>query len=135
MAKMFGDAYLSVNPIKRGAGSEFMESFNRSKRSFQGTEKRIKKIAPIKMDISLSKYYDRDELSVILTPYAEIPCHISFHSTQLNTMHREVMRGLFDPVIDSIISLIDTQMQTAKAGNSQINVRALNLYISYPHDG
>lgn len=101
MVKMFGDFYLSVNPIKRGAGSEFMESFNRSKRSFQGTEKRIKKIAPIKMDVSLSKSYDREELSVILTP--------------------EVMRGLFDPVIDSIIGLIDTQIQTAKAGNSQIN--------------
>jgi hypothetical protein len=134
MTTTFGDAYQSVDPINRGAGSEFMESFIRAKKSFQGTERLIRKITPIKMNVSFPNAYYKDDLSVRLTPYVEPPA-IS-HSAALGlTIGRDIMKSFFDPVISHIISLIGRQIKAANSHMAHIDVRTLKSLHHYSHDG
>ncbi|KAL1965072.1 hypothetical protein VTN77DRAFT_6132 [Rasamsonia byssochlamydoides] len=109
MIKTFGDAYLSLPVKRRGPGSRFMESFDSEKRNFRGAnERRLIEVGPLNMDVPYSIHDDDDERMVKL--------------------NNKTMKSLFDPVIDNIIRLIETQVEAARKKNSQIDVRT---YVSF----
>ncbi|WAO91176.1 Actin-like ATPase domain-containing protein [Fusarium falciforme] len=89
MKRRFGDAYKSVPLGQKGPGSKFMTAFESAKRRFSGSED-IFEIYPINLAVAQSELYDKSNMTILL-PSAD-------------------MQSLFDPVIDSIIRLVNNQI-------------------------
>ncbi|KAK8161276.1 hsp70-like protein [Phyllosticta citrichinensis] len=106
MANTFGDAFLSLPSKKRGPGSSFMRSFEIAKRSFGSKllgryRQDDIEIDHINMDVAPCGNYDPDEATV------KIPWH--------------QMKKLFDPVINDIIRLVGSQVESANSNGHAIN--------------
>ncbi|KAF8853277.1 Hsp70 family protein-like protein [Acephala macrosclerotiorum] len=103
LSERFGQAFDDLSYNHKGIGSAFMACFENVKCDF-GLEpnQTMFEIDQLKMDVATSAYYQPDERTVVLS--------------------HEDMKGLFDPVIQEITSLVEDQVERAKnRRGAQIN--------------
>lgn len=102
MVNKFGDAYTKVDLEMRGPASNFFRQFEVAKKNYTGPSytKRLD-VWPINMDVPRSASYDKRNFTVRL---------------QANEMQE-----LFDPTLDEIIGLVESQTQAAKDKGEKID--------------
>ncbi|KAK0103678.1 hypothetical protein ONS95_005688 [Cadophora gregata] len=95
LSKRFGRAFDEVPDAQKGPGSKFMTCFEMYKRDFgRNEEQDVVELSPLRLETEDSFFYDEEERMVTLT--------------------HEEMQGLFDPVIDQIVNLVEQQVKEAK---------------------
>ncbi|KAH9223806.1 Hsp70 family protein-like protein [Leptodontidium sp. 2 PMI_412] len=101
LSERFGSAFDEVPDAQKGPGSAFMRCFEGVKRDFGRNEERdLVELSPLRLDTEDSFCYDEEERMVILT--------------------HEEMQGLFDPVVDQIINLVEQQVNEAKENQNAV---------------
>ncbi|KAK8161374.1 hsp70-like protein [Phyllosticta citrichinensis] len=104
MAKRFKGNYTKLSAKSRGPGSKMMESFEKAKSKFgpklmdQETER--VKIENVDMNVQGSELYDREDHTVLF-PWA-------------------VMKTFFDPVIDRVLELLESQVRKSKRRGCEV---------------
>jgi tRNA A37 threonylcarbamoyltransferase TsaD len=100
LGNRFGDAFTSLGPEEIGPGSFFMDQFELKKKDFGGS-------AP-------SKRAHRIQLHMPgLKPTAEMEQYYEKRSSSILLRHQDY-KSLFDPVVDTILDLIDDQVSQIK---------------------
>ncbi|KAH8665032.1 hypothetical protein BGZ60DRAFT_432284 [Tricladium varicosporioides] len=102
MTKKFGAAYTSIDPEARGPSSNFFRQFEIVKRNFTGPghTKRID-VWPINLMAPKSAHYDKRNFTVRL--------------------QAADMMELFDPPINEIIKLVESQIESARKKGDKID--------------
>lgn len=99
MKERYGDYFASLEASLIGPGSDFMNDWERNKRTFGDPEKSLERMQ-LDMDAPDSETYDYDEGEIILTP--------------------DDMREIFDPVVQKIIGLLSAQCDKAQENKARI---------------
>ncbi|KAL1859248.1 hypothetical protein Plec18170_002364 [Paecilomyces lecythidis] len=99
MENTFGNAFKQIPAARVGPGSQFMASFERAKRQFDGGEQWLSSVF-LKMDVPESQQYSRTFNEVIISS--------------------DAFASMFKPVIDRVIALIEEQYKTAKAKDKKV---------------
>lgn len=101
LARRFGDAFTALRPEQIGPGSPFMDQFEQKKKDFsvKTPNKRALRIPLFMPNLQnravMDKHYERHSSSVLLT--------------------HEDMQAIFDPVVATVLRLIDDQLTRTKA--------------------
>ncbi|KAK8196400.1 hsp70-like protein [Phyllosticta paracitricarpa] len=104
MANKFKSNYIKLSTKNRGPGSKMMESFEKAKLKFgpklmdKKTEK--VKIENVDMKVQNSAFYDREDHTVVF-PWT-------------------VMQTFFDPVIDRILQLLESQIRKSERRGCEV---------------
>jgi hypothetical protein len=103
MTKRFGDAFTKLPEKQKCPGSIFMNSFETIKRDFGwGETSRTARIGPLALrDVEDSEWYDTDDNTIFLS--------------------QEDLRGLFEPVTEQILKLVESQARQAKQQGHPLN--------------
>jgi hypothetical protein len=125
MTEKFGTAYTSVDMEMRGSSSNFFRQFEIAKRNFSGPnhDKNID-IWPINMKTSRSEHYIKRNFTVRLLKYDTYFMKKIF---VLKWFYSSDMLSLFDPPINQIIRLVESQVESARSKGDAINVSLANL--------
>ncbi|EHK17268.1 uncharacterized protein TRIVIDRAFT_134471, partial [Trichoderma virens Gv29-8] len=106
LSERFGEAFKSLTPEEIGPGSSFMDAFESKKKDFRMKNPATRRPCRIQLYMpglgvtsELGRYYDRKSHSVLLA--------------------QEDFKGIFDPVIDRIIKLIEDQMNKVEKINER----------------
>ncbi|KAH0499221.1 hypothetical protein TgHK011_006426 [Trichoderma gracile] len=100
LAQRFGDAFTSLGSQQIGPGSAFMDQFELKKKDFsmmtpsKRAHRLVLHMPNLRSTPSIEKYYERRSSSVLLT--------------------QEDYKMLFDPVVDTVIGLIQDQVKQIK---------------------
>lgn len=112
LGNRFGEAFTSLDPEQIGPGSSFMDQFELKKKDFGSSapSKRAYRIPlhmpRLKRDPKMEEYYENRSSSVLL--------------------RYEDYKSLFDPVVDTIINLINNQVsQIESSGETAIETIVL----------
>lgn len=129
MLEIFQDAYKSLGPRKRGPGSLFMKSFEDAKRAFSSSPldragvKRKIEIENLNMHDVDSTLYDSKQSILKIT--RSVPPALRFslgpRTNEKQNKNSEEMKRFIDPVIDQIISLVESQINSAAEEKHDIN--------------
>ena len=103
LAERFGKAFTSLGPEQIGPGSQLMDQFESRKKDFsmnnpsRRTQRFPLHMPRLKLTPELVKYYEKRSASILLT--------------------NADFKLLFDPVIDRVLKLIESQVQQVKEAN------------------
>ncbi|KAF9641714.1 hypothetical protein BFW01_g1697 [Lasiodiplodia theobromae] len=106
MAKTFGNAYTSIEPKKRGPRSQMIQSFEATKMAF-GSHR----------GVSDEQLFEIE--NVVMKRFLEDNANLDRYDPDENTLQLtwKEMQSFFNPVVDQVISLVESQVdQTAAKG-------------------
>lgn len=118
MTRKFGTAYTQLSEEERGLSSHFFHQFETAKKNFTGpTHTRRLDVWPINMNTPKSAQYDKRNFTVKL----QRRVHYLLATHTLTSSSTDMIE-MFDPPINEVIELVESQVAAASRKGDKIHV-------------